>query len=361
MRFGINFFPTVAPNEKSGATFYDECLELCERVEELGFHHVKTVEHYFFPWGGYSPDPVTFLAAAAQRTSRVRLVTGAVIPAFNHPIKLAGKLAMLDNLSHGRLDVGFARAFLPDEFEAFQTSMGESRARFEEGIEAVRRLWTEAEFRFKGSFHQFGPHPALLPRPCQRPHPPIFVAATFNPVSFEWSGRMGYHLMIVPHMSTHSRVAGLVDLYRKTWVDAGHPPGAEQVHLTCHCYVAEDPQEARQRGKVFFEDYKAKQLQAISAWSKYTSDQYPGYEHLVLALEQGSFEAGVAEQKLLVGDPEEVAGQLELIRGHYGDVEPSLLVNFGNMPIAESVRTVELFARHVMPRFDAASHHPEGL
>jgi alkanesulfonate monooxygenase SsuD/methylene tetrahydromethanopterin reductase-like flavin-dependent oxidoreductase (luciferase family) len=357
MRFGINFFPTVAPSEKSGAAFYDECLELCELVEALGYHHVKTVEHYFFPWGGYSPDPVTFLAAAAQRTRRVRLVTGAVVPAFNHPIKLAGKLAMLDNLSHGRLDVGFARAFLPDEFEAFQTSMGESRARFEEGIEAVRRLWTEEEFRFSGTFHQFGPHPALLPRPCQQPHPPIFVAATFNPVSFDWSGRMGYHLMIVPQMSTHSRVAALVARYRTAWAEAGHRPGAEQVHLTCHCYLSEDSAEARRRGKALFEDYKAKQLQAISAWSKYTSDQYPGYEHLVAALEQASFEAGVADQKLLVGDPDEVAAQLEVIRGHYGDVEPSLLVNFGDMPKAEAVRTTELFATHVMPRF--ASGQPE--
>ncbi len=358
MRFGINFFPTVAPSEKTGAAYYDECLELCELAEALGYHHVKTVEHYFFQWGGYSPDPVTFLAAAAQRTSRVRLVTGAVIPTFNHPIKLAGKLAMLDNLSHGRLDAGFARAFPPEEFEAFEISMGESRARFEEGIEAVKRLWTEEEFRFSGSFHQFGPHPALPPRPLQQPHPPIFVAATLNPVSFEWSGRMGYNLMIVPQMSTHSHVAALVAAYRRAWVEAGHQPGTEQVHLTCHCYVASDSASARRRGRVFFENYQAKQLQAIAAWSKYTSDQYPGYEHLVQTLAQSTFEAGVAEQKLLVGDPGEVAGQLEVIREHYGDIEPSLLVNFGNMPNA-AVRTVELFARHVMPRFDPSSREPE--
>ncbi len=351
MKFGINFFPTVAPDEKTGAAFYDECLQLCEQAEELGYSHVKTVEHYFSPWGGYSPDPVTFLAAAAQRTRRVRLDTGAVIPAFNHPIKLAGKLAMLDNLSHGRLDVGFARAFLPDEFEAFQTSMGESRPRFEEGIEAVRRLWTEEEFRFNGTFHQFGPHPALLPRPYQKPHPPVFVAATFNPVSFEWSGEHGYHLMIVPYLSTHERVAVLLDRYRKAWVDGGHAPGAEQVHLTYQCYVAEDSAEARRRGGALFEDYKAKQLQAVSAWRKYTSDQYPGYERLVDIIEAGTFADGMAEQKLLIGDPDEVAAQIEAIRGYHGNVEPSLQVNFGNMPMAEARRTVDLFARHVMPHF----------
>src|SRR5262249_23558165 len=144
-------------SEKSGAQYYDECLELSEHADRLGYSCIKTVEHYFRPYGGYSPDPVTFLSAAAQRTRRIRLITGAVLPAFNHPIKLAGKLAMLDNLSHGRLDVGFARAFLPEEFDAFEISMDESRPRFEEGIAAVKRLWTEQEVSFDGQFFHFGP------------------------------------------------------------------------------------------------------------------------------------------------------------------------------------------------------------
>lgn len=71
---------------------------------------------------------------------------------------------MLDCISDGRLETGFARAFLPEEFDAFQMPMDESRARFEEGIAAVKRLWTESEVRFEGTFHQFGPTP-LLPKP----------------------------------------------------------------------------------------------------------------------------------------------------------------------------------------------------
>ena len=95
----------------------------------------------------------------------MRLVTGAVLPVFNHPLKLAAELAMLDCLSNGRLDAGFARAFLPEEFDAFQVPMDESRVRFEEGIRAVKRLWTEPEVRFDGRFHQFGPVP-LFPALC---------------------------------------------------------------------------------------------------------------------------------------------------------------------------------------------------
>jgi len=99
MKFGIGFFPVFDPSKKSAATYYEETIHLAELADRLGFDHVQTVEHYGSGYGGYSPDPVTLLAAIAARTERIRITTGAVIPAFIHPLKLAGKLAMLDNLS----------------------------------------------------------------------------------------------------------------------------------------------------------------------------------------------------------------------------------------------------------------------
>src|ERR1700704_740364 len=109
MEFGVQFFPNVSPEEKSPATYYDECLSVAEEAERLGVTHARVVEHYFHPYGGYSPNPLMFLAALARKTSTLRLVTGAVLPVFNHPLKLAGEIGMVDALSHGRLDVGFAR------------------------------------------------------------------------------------------------------------------------------------------------------------------------------------------------------------------------------------------------------------
>jgi alkanesulfonate monooxygenase SsuD/methylene tetrahydromethanopterin reductase-like flavin-dependent oxidoreductase (luciferase family) len=168
VRFGIHFIPTVGPEEKSAAAYYDECLDLAERADALGYGSIKIGEHYLFDYGGYSPDPIAFLSAAAQRTQRIRLATGGVFPAFTHPVKLASQLAMLDHLSHGRLDVGFARAFLPEEFDAFQVPLDESGSRFEEGIEAIRWLWTHDEASWSGQRYQFGPV-RILPRPCQQP------------------------------------------------------------------------------------------------------------------------------------------------------------------------------------------------
>src|SRR6266704_6549528 len=133
MKFGINFFPAFRPYQKTTAAYFTQCLRVSERADELGYSSIKTVEHYFHDYGGHSTNPIVLLSAVAARTRRIRLITGAVIPAFNNPIKLAGELAMLDNISDGRLDAGFGRAFIPKEFDVFRVSMDESRPRFEEG------------------------------------------------------------------------------------------------------------------------------------------------------------------------------------------------------------------------------------
>src|SRR5947207_11639936 len=140
MKFGIDYFPDAHPDRMSGRQYFEDVLDLAAHADELGYDSVKIVEHSFTSFGGYTPAPCLFLAACSQRTPRIRMVTGAVLPVFNPPLKLAGQLTMLDAISGGRLDVGVARAFLPYELDAFGISMEEGRARFEAGIEARDRL-----------------------------------------------------------------------------------------------------------------------------------------------------------------------------------------------------------------------------
>lgn len=103
MQFGVQFFPAVDHTDKSAADYYAESLAIAEEADALGLSHARTVEHYFTRYGGYSPNPIVFLTAMSQRTKKMRLVTGAVLPVFNHPFKLAGEIAMLDGISGGRL------------------------------------------------------------------------------------------------------------------------------------------------------------------------------------------------------------------------------------------------------------------
>jgi alkanesulfonate monooxygenase SsuD/methylene tetrahydromethanopterin reductase-like flavin-dependent oxidoreductase (luciferase family) len=213
MKFGINFFPAFRPHQKTTAEYYAQCLRVSEQADELGFSSIKAVEHYFHDYGGHSPNPIVLLAAIAARTKRVRPITGAVIPAFNHPIKLAGELAMLDNISRGRLDVGFGRAFIPEEYAAYGLDMQHSRAMFDEGLAAIRRLWTEERVTHEGHFWSFKDVHSM-PRPFQKPHPPIWVAAIASEESFVNAGKNGYHIMIVPYAGGLERTAALVKMYR---------------------------------------------------------------------------------------------------------------------------------------------------
>lgn len=348
MKFGINIFPTAGPEDKSAASHFADSLRLAELAEELQFDHVKTVEHYFARYGGYSPDPVTFLAAVAARTRRIRLVTGAVIPAFTHPVKLAGKLAMLDNISQGRLDVGFGRAFLPEEFAAFGIPLDESRPRFEEGVEACRRLWVQENVTWKGRFHSFGPV-TLLPRPYQRPHPPILVATAVSPESCAAAGRAGHGLMMVPSINSADKVREMLALYRKAWSDAGHGPSEGAVHMTYNCYVAEDRAEAVRLGRAYSEFTGRALAEAVASWSTTRSSGYQGYEKIPERAGRADFDRQLAEHKVLVGDPDQVLESLGQIKALFGDVTISLQVISGNQPAAESERTMRLFAEHVTP------------
>src|ERR1700726_189107 len=212
MQVGIQFFPDIGPEVKSARDYWQEALSLVTLCDRYGYSHVRTVEHYFHPYGGYSPNPVVFLAAAAQMTKRARLVTGAVLPAFNNPLKLAGEIAMLDAISGGRLDVGFARAFLPHEFRRFGRSPEESVARFREGIEQVELLLSRENVSHRGRFHTIE-NTTSLPRPTQQPRPKFYVAALNTPESFEFAGHMGYSVMAIAFVAEKMRP--LLPAYRR--------------------------------------------------------------------------------------------------------------------------------------------------
>ena len=241
MQVGIQFFPDIGPDVRSARDYWQQALSLVALCDRYGYSHVRTVEHYFHPYGGYSPNPVVFLAAAAQVTKRARLVTGAVLPAFNNPLKLAGELAMLDALCDGRLDIGFARAFLPHEFARFGVKLDESRARFDEGMEQVRLLLEQENVTCEGRFHSFR-NVTSLPRPTQKPRPPFYVAALATKESFERAGAAGHGIMAIPMAG--GAMAELLGLYREAWTRAGHP-GRGTVMLAFHMFCHQDQADGR--------------------------------------------------------------------------------------------------------------------
>ena len=236
MEFGLQFFPDIGPEIKTADVYWRECLELTALADELEYTHIRTVEHHFQVYGGYSPAPHIFLTAAAMRCQKARLITGAVLPIFNHPLKIAGEIGMLDAISEGRLEGGFARAFLPVEFQAFDRSLDESKARFFEGMEQVRQLLENENVTNKGEFHSFS-NVTAFPRPTQKPRPPFWVAALITPESFEFAGKSGFNLMAIPLPG--GKMNELIKIYREAWKNAGHE-GRGKVMLAHHMFCHEN-------------------------------------------------------------------------------------------------------------------------
>ena len=348
MQVGIQFFPDVGPEVKSARDYWREALRLVALVDRYGYHHVRTVEHYFLPYGGYSPNPVVFLAAAAQVTRHARLVTGAVLPAFNNPLKVAGELAMLDALSDGRLDCGFARAFLPHEFKHFGVKLDESRARFDEGVAQVRLLLEETNVTSEGRFHSFR-NVTSLPRPTQSPRPPFYVAALGTRESFERAGTNGYGIMAIP-MAGHA-MKELIDTYRNARAEAGHEgPGTVMLafHMLCH----ESQREAEDLARDPLNRYLRSLVDAASEWtSGVQSADYPGYDQVMASLALETFETQVEKCAAWVGTPECILDTIAGYRAQIGEFEiGSLQVNFNDLPLAAAEASMRLFGERVLPR-----------
>ena len=349
MEFGLQFFPDVSPAQRSGEEYWADALSLGQLGEELGFTSIRTVEHYFHPYGGYSPNPLLFLAAAAMRTAKARLITGAVLPAFNHPLKLAGEIGMLDAISHGRLEVGFARAFLPHEFERFGVTPDESNARFEEGLELVRRLLEEEHVSAEGRFHQFR-DVTSLPRPTQTPRPPFWLAALATPSSFERAGRLGYDVMAIPLAG--GQMADLIGRYREARRQAGHT-GPSRIMLAFHMLCTASEEQAINIARGPLNAYLKSLVDGASGWlAGRSSADYPNYDKIIAALSKETFETQREKGAAWIGTPDAISRQIKDYYSSVGGFDiASMQVNFNVLERVEAEASMRLFAAQVLPQF----------
>lgn len=350
MEFGIQFFPAVGEEQKPGAQYFDEALKLCELCDPYGYTHVRTVEHYFHHYGGYSPNPIVFLSAAAQRTQNARMVTGAVLPVFNNPLKLAGEIGMLDAISGGRAEIGFARAFLPHEYQRFGIDLDESVDRFDEGVRQIGLLLEEEDVSDDGLFYSFK-NVTSLPRPTQKPRPNFWTAAFTTPQSFEKAGKNGHYVMAIPIGGSQMRE--LCEIYRESWKAAGHP-GNGRVMLAFHMFCHEDREETVRIARAPMNEYLNSIVDAASDWvSGASSDAYKGYDKMIAALREETFESQVEKGAAWVGTPDDLIEQIRAYDADVGGIDDaSLQINFGTIGLEDAEKSMRLFGEKVIPVFD---------
>ncbi len=348
MQFGLNFFPCVGPGEKSAEQYFREAMHLCSLTDELGYTHIRQVEHYFHPYGGYSPNPLLFLTAAAMVTKKTRLITGAVLPAFNKPLKLAGEIGMLDGISNGRLEVGFARAFLPHEFSQFGVSLDESRRRFTVGLAQITLLLKEEKVSSKGEFNSFT-SVTSLPRPTQKPHPPFWIAATNTPETFAFAGTNGCKVMAIP--LEPEKMRSLIATYRQAWKQAGHPGNGHVMNTFFMC-CAPTREEAMATGLGPCNHHLKGLADAAKEWlSGASTKDYPGYVKLIAHVSNDTAERQVAAGSAFIGAPADIVEMIRSYNDKVGGIDSvSLHFTPGNMPVDKAERSLRLFSAEVMPK-----------
>ena len=191
-----------------------------------------------------------------------------------------------------------------------------------------------------------------MPRPTQKPHPPVWVAAIASEESFASAAQHGHHVMIVPYAGGLERTSSLVKLYRQLWRESGHTPGTEQVQMSFHAYVAESHDEAVKGYVPAMRTYLDVFTEAVGSWEGLSSGQYAGYEKLVSNIASQTPEGNLEKGYAFVGTPDEVIEQVKRMRELFGEHEPSMQVTFGGITDAEALRTIELFARDIVPAFN---------
>jgi alkanesulfonate monooxygenase SsuD/methylene tetrahydromethanopterin reductase-like flavin-dependent oxidoreductase (luciferase family) len=174
MSFGL-FYLMQRDEQWSEQAVYDSDVRQMLAAEELGYASVWIAEHHFNDYG-LCPAPTVLASYVAARTTTLRVGMGVSLLPLHHPVDLAEQLAVLDVASGGRLDVGIGRGGTLQDYQTFQSDRDDSRARVEEGIELMQRCWSGVPFDFAGRFHT-AERLHVRPRPIQRPHPPLYIAA----------------------------------------------------------------------------------------------------------------------------------------------------------------------------------------
>ena len=245
MQFGWLTLALSPSPAEDGARIHQQIEQVCF-AEKLGFSDVWLTEHYFTGESVYS-DSLMFAAALAMKTSRIRLGFAVVQMPFHHPVRLAVQLALLDNLSGGRVDVGIGKGTVYNEYEFIGHGMrsDDSRERMEEAAEIVERAWRESPFAFEGRFFKVQ-IPEIRPRPVQLPGPPLW-RSVISPGSFEACGRLG-----VPILTARLPVERIKErwaIYEKGLIAGGHDEATrrrlmEQSALWRNVYVADSDAQA---------------------------------------------------------------------------------------------------------------------
>jgi alkanesulfonate monooxygenase SsuD/methylene tetrahydromethanopterin reductase-like flavin-dependent oxidoreductase (luciferase family) len=354
MKFSLFYELQISnPTRGSEAQLLRDCLEQAKYADELGYHCLWEVEHHGLYEYSHSSAPEVFLAFVAAQTQRIRLGHGCMLLPYryNHPIRVAERIATLDVLSGGRVNWGSAKSASRVELEAFEIDRSATEAQWCEALHIIPRMWNCEAFSYKGQFFDIPPT-HIVPKPLQRPHPPMFAACS-DPAKAAKVGAMGVGVL---NLATYhdELLAKYVGEYRAA-VEQATPVGCAKTNQFC-CTAAsivlkDDDCACRVglRGATFFMQSmlhyygRSRPVGPVSASRECVTDDQ-------LATFRQRRNTSRSQLSSVIGDP--CAARESVQR--FVDVgvdELILVMQTGTTPHEQTMESMRTFAEEVMPHF----------
>lgn len=354
MKFGI-FYELQLPRPWTATSEYQlhqDALAQLELADGLGFDYAWEVEHHFLEEYSHSSAPEVFLGAASQRTKNIRLAHGIIQLTTNHPARVAERVSTLDLLSNGRVEFGMGEGNTWTELEPFDVGFEEKRERWEDAVRCVTPMFADDPCEYSGSHFNF-PWRNVLPKPMQKPHPPMWVACSQLP-TIEMAGRRGIGALGFQFLSAdaaHAWVHAYYNSITKRLDKLADYQINPNIALVSYFMCAKTDEEARARadGLTFFQyalrkyahgaERIAPRAGATNIWDEYNAWKADNKEAVAKALTGG-----------LVGSPDTIRKKLRKFAT--SNVDQIILLNqAGNNTHEHICESLELFANEVMPEF----------
>jgi alkanesulfonate monooxygenase SsuD/methylene tetrahydromethanopterin reductase-like flavin-dependent oxidoreductase (luciferase family) len=326
-RLKVGFIPI------EGGHYYRDALEEVVRGEELGFDSVWMEEHHSVV-NHYWPSPVPVLAGFATRTSRVVLGTDILVAPFYHPVRLAEDIALLDVMSDGRVVVGAAIGYKPDEFALYGADLEKRGARFEEQLAILKGLWTQETFAFSGKYYQI--EGQLEPKPVTKPHPPLWVGG-WGQLTLRRAATLADNWLPGPTAELPRLLEGKKQFLANRKA-AGFTSPSTEWPLTRDVIIADTDREARE-------------LAERHIMVSYRKEYAGGWKHPFIDASIATDLDTVKKDRFLIGSPDQVIRDLRPFVEQYGMTHLICRLFFPGMPHRHIMRELELIAREVRPAF----------
>jgi alkanesulfonate monooxygenase SsuD/methylene tetrahydromethanopterin reductase-like flavin-dependent oxidoreductase (luciferase family) len=341
--------PPAYHDPETSVRSYREGMDECEFAEEMGFDWISFSEHHYS--GRIATgNPAVMAAAVAERCKKIKIaMLGQLLP-LNNPVRCAEELAMLDNMTNGRLIAGFLRG-TPNEDQTYGVNPAEGRGRLFEGMDLILKALTEPQpFSWEGRYHQFRTV-AVWPRPVQQPLPPVIVATrSDDTVKYAAEHRLGLGVSFIPV----EQMGAIADKYYQWCADAGWQPEPDQVVYRGSIYLAETDQQAqdwldRQKIAGPVPGGIAMRPLVTSAITAARSGEEFDLRSVLAGSPQGDV-VGTARGLNFMGSPDTVVKQIKQFHDRSGVGVVDLFFQQASLTHREVMHEIDLFGREVLPR-----------